>query len=87
MSTDQSALDWTAERSAENLDVMLSKGGVLQLIRAGYQAHTRQCGGRTVATIRLRSVVSRVLAVAPVADPKDAAAVPHVTKSRRSGTP
>ena len=65
---------------------MLSKGGVLQLIRDGYQAHTRKCGGRTVATIRLRSVVSRVLAIAPVADPKDAAAAPP-SKPRRSRAP
>lgn len=83
--TVQAALDWAGARPAENLDVMQYKAGTLQLIRDSYQAHTRQCGGRTVATIRLRSVVSRELAVAPVLDSKDAAA--PIKKSRRGRAP
>jgi hypothetical protein len=85
--TIQTALDWAAERPPENLDVMFYKNGELHLIRDSYQAHSRKSGAQTVATIRLRSLVTQVLATAPVADANDAAAGMAPVAQRRRHSP
>jgi hypothetical protein len=87
--TVQDALDWLAARGPENIDIMRNKQGELHPIRDGYQDHYRGNGDETVATVRIRSLVTHVLATLPVQDKQDAAVTADLPPAaqRRRRTP